>query len=306
MEDFIGKICPYCKTKIKEGDDVKVCPACNIPHHAECWAENKGCTTFGCSVKESGEQRLPVGVCRNCGAYLFDGQLFCPKCGTPVKTSSGQVCVKCGAEILEDQNFCRKCGHPIRAAAATVRKNVKMKNQRFSENKKKSFRKAVAVIISVVVFIVAFLIVFNAVIMPAIKYNNAWCLLYTETVSAGSSHTVGVKSDGTVVATGKNNYGRCDVDDWTDIVAVSAGASHTVGLKSDGTVIATGSDYNCRCDVDDWADIVAVSAGKDYTVGLRSDGTAVAVGNNYDGQCDVGAWKDIKLPDNKYFKLINI
>ena len=87
---------------------------------------------------------------------------------------------------------------------------------------------------------------------------------------------------------------------------VSGGDCPTVGVKSDGTVIATGSDYNCRCDVDDWADIVAVSAGKDYTIGLRSDGTTVAVGNNYDGQCDVGAWKDIKLPDNKYFKLINI
>ena len=58
-------------------------------------------------------------------------------------------------------------------------------------------------------------------------------------VSAGSNHTVGLKSDGAVVAVGWNKYGQCDVADWRDIVAVSAGPYHTVGLKSDGTVVAT-------------------------------------------------------------------
>ena len=27
---------------------MRVCPECGIPHHAECWEENGGCTTFGC------------------------------------------------------------------------------------------------------------------------------------------------------------------------------------------------------------------------------------------------------------------
>ena len=34
---------------------------------------------------------------------------------------------------------------------------------------------------------------------------------------------------------GDNDDGACDVSDWTDVVAVSAGSEHTVGLKSDGT-----------------------------------------------------------------------
>ena len=34
---------------------------------------------------------------------------------------------------------------------------------------------------------------------------------------------MGLRSDGTVVATGLNNFGECDVDSWTDIVAVAAG-----------------------------------------------------------------------------------
>lgn len=42
MENYIGKICPFCKTEITEADTVKVCPACNIPHHESCWQENHG------------------------------------------------------------------------------------------------------------------------------------------------------------------------------------------------------------------------------------------------------------------------
>ena len=36
MDEYVGKICPYCKTEIKEGEEVKVCPECGIPHHAAC------------------------------------------------------------------------------------------------------------------------------------------------------------------------------------------------------------------------------------------------------------------------------
>ncbi|MCK4843449.1 MAG: chromosome condensation regulator, partial [Dehalococcoidia bacterium] len=36
-------------------------------------------------------------------------------------------------------------------------------------------------------------------------------------VAADGDHTVGVKSDGTVVAVGDNYYGQCDVGGWTNI-----------------------------------------------------------------------------------------
>ena len=55
---------------------------------------------------------------------------------------------------------------------------------------------------------------------------------------------------------GYNDYGQCDVDGWTDIVAVSAGDYHTVGLKADGTVVAVGYNDNGQCDVDGWTDIL--------------------------------------------------
>ena len=110
---------------------------------------------------------------------------------------------------------------------------------------------------------------------------------------SGSYHTVGLKSDGTVVAVGSSNNGQCDVSQWKDIVAVSAGGFHTVGLKSDGTVVAVGDNKYGQCDVSQWKDIVAVSAGNYHTVGLKSDGTVVAVGSNNSGKCNVSDWQDV-------------
>jgi len=112
-------------------------------------------------------------------------------------------------------------------------------------------------------------------------------------IAAGWGHTVGLKSDGTVVAVGGNPSGQCNVTGWTGITQVSAGAGHTVGLKSDGTVVAVGDNYYDQCDIGSWTDIVQVSAGWWYTVGVKSDGTVVGVGDNYQGQRNVGGWTNI-------------
>jgi alpha-tubulin suppressor-like RCC1 family protein len=112
-------------------------------------------------------------------------------------------------------------------------------------------------------------------------------------VAAGWGHTVGLRSDGTVVAAGGNPSGQCNVTGWTGITQVSAGAGHTVGLKSDGTVVAVGDNYYGQCNVGSWSGIVQISAGWWYTVGLKSDGTVVAVGDNYYGQRNVGSWTNI-------------
>ncbi|MDW7658527.1 MAG: chromosome condensation regulator [Bacillota bacterium] len=78
---------------------------------------------------------------------------------------------------------------------------------------------------------------------------------------------------------------------------MSGGCLHSVGLKSDGTVVAVGNNDYGQCNVGDWTHIVAISAGYDQTVGLKKDGTVVAVGNNKYNQCDVGLWKDIGIPN---------
>jgi hypothetical protein len=111
--------------------------------------------------------------------------------------------------------------------------------------------------------------------------------------AAGERHTVGLKSDGTLVAVGDNSLGQRNVDGWTSIIQVAAGNSHTVGLKSDGTMIAVGDNSYGQCNVGTWTNIIQVAAGAFHTVGLRSDGTVVAVGDNSYGQRDIGAWTNI-------------
>ena len=57
-------------------------------------------------------------------------------------------------------------------------------------------------------------------------YEDAWERSFAlwgeitprETVSAGYSHTVGLKADGTVVAVGDNGDGRCGVNRWKKIL----------------------------------------------------------------------------------------
>jgi len=111
--------------------------------------------------------------------------------------------------------------------------------------------------------------------------------------SAGERHTAGLRSNGTVVATGDNGYGQCDVNSWTNIIQVAAGDYRTVGLRSNGSAVAVGASDHGECNVGGWTNIVQVSTGSYHTVGLRWDGTVVAAGDNSYGQCSVGGWTNI-------------
>jgi len=112
-------------------------------------------------------------------------------------------------------------------------------------------------------------------------------------VAVGEGLGVGVKSDGTVVATGSSGRDKSNVEGWTDILQVTSGESFTVGVRSDGTVVSTGWNQSGQSNVDGWADIIQVAAGRVHTVGLRSDGTVVATGDRYYGRLYVDGWTDI-------------
>lgn len=112
-------------------------------------------------------------------------------------------------------------------------------------------------------------------------------------VAAGSgSHTVGLRANGTVIAVGNNNFGQCDVENWIDIISVSAGGYHTVGLKKDGTVVAVGWNNLGQCNLNSWRDIVAISADTTFTLGLKSDGTVVVTSQINPDFC-IKDWEDI-------------
>jgi alpha-tubulin suppressor-like RCC1 family protein len=131
-------------------------------------------------------------------------------------------------------------------------------------------------------------------------------------VSAGDSHTVVVKTDGTLWAWGNNDYGRLG-DGTTESKsspvqigaekhwqAAAAGGLHTVALKTDGSLwvwgnnnskqLGTGTTDNESSPVrigpgTDWH---AVAAGESHTVALKTDGSLWAWGGNWYGQLGEG------------------
>jgi hypothetical protein len=132
------------------------------------------------------------------------------------------------------------------------------------------------------------------------EYIQPEIILTNQIIDAGTYHNVGVKSDGTCVAVGNNNYGQCNVSSWTDIIQVACGDYHTVGVKSDGTCVVVGRNNYGQCDVSSWTNIVKIACGLYFTIGIKEDGTCVAVGRNNYGQCNVSSWTDIKQVTGGY------
>ncbi len=108
---------------------------------------------------------------------------------------------------------------------------------------------------------------FGTVSGTAYEENNDFAM--------GYSHSVFLQDDGTVVATGGNNFGQCNVDTWADIVAVYANGNQTLGLKSDGTVVATGDNEFGQCNVEAWTDVVDIVANYFSTTAVKVDGTVI-------------------------------
>jgi hypothetical protein len=107
--------------------------------------------------------------------------------------------------------------------------------------------------------------------------------------AAGDIHSLGLKSDGSIVGWGYNFDGECNVPaPNADFIAVSGGWKHSLGLKADGTIVAWGFNGFGECDVPEPnSGFVAISAGAAHNLALKSDGTMVAWGDNSSGECDV-------------------
>jgi hypothetical protein len=107
MNDYTGKICPYCKTEFRPGDDIIVCSECDMPHHKDCWVENQGCTTFGClgTIKAADNTASSVTATqmnyedsRNTSAPVNSGVVFCTRCGTQ-NANTSSFCSHCGNRL---------------------------------------------------------------------------------------------------------------------------------------------------------------------------------------------------------------
>jgi len=146
-------------------------------------------------------------------------------------------------------------------------------------------------------------------------------------ISAGNSHNVALKNDGTALAWGYNGYGQLgnitadlysdipipvDVTLLTGVTAISAGGYRTVAIKNDGSVWAWG--YNLYGELGDGTTtnrntpvqvgvtgnfltgITAISVGGSHTVALKNDGTFWDWGKNDYGQLGDGTNTNKNIP----------
>lgn len=91
---------------------------------------------------------------------------------------------------------------------------------------------------------------------------------------------VGLKYNGTVVSFSQysNAESEFNTSTWTDIVQIDVGYMHAIGLKRDGTVVATGNNSWDRCSVDSWKGMKKVVASTCGTIGLQKNGQIKIVG----------------------------
>lgn len=99
-------------------------------------------------------------------------------------------------------------------------------------------------------------------------------------IAAGERHKLALRSDGTVVAWGWNDYEQCQVpENLTGVIDIAAGRFHSLALRADGTVVSWGFAIGDRMlPPPDLSNVVAVEAGAEHSFALRRDGTLLAWG----------------------------
>lgn len=105
-----------------------------------------------------------------------------------------------------------------------------------------------------------------------------------------------LRSDGTILTTAKEVYGTpLDFAGWNNVVAIDVDGYDYIGLKADGSVIATGGfEYvDEELDLSKWKDMVEVRSAGYSMIGLRADGTVLY----YNGPNIEYLFYDVQLPD---------
>ncbi len=138
--------------------------------------------------------------------------------------------------------------------------------------------------------------------------GNNW-----KSVACGYSHTIALKTDGTLWSWGRNSYGQLGVNNTTsrstpvttllggnNWKSIAGGFGHTIALKTDGTLWSWGLNISGQLGINNLSDRStpvttllggnnwkSVACGDRHTIALKTDGTLWSWGFNTQGQLGV-------------------
>lgn len=105
-------------------------------------------------------------------------------------------------------------------------------------------------------------------------------------LSTKGVHSVALRADGTIAEMGIDPVSI--PQSCTNVIAICAGSSDSLALKSNGGLVAWGKNYYGQSNIPALAtNIVAIAAGDDHFVALRADGVVFVWGSTNFSQCPV-------------------
>ena len=110
-------------------------------------------------------------------------------------------------------------------------------------------------------------------------------------IVAGGFHSLALRTDGTVVAWGRNTEGETNVPaGLSNVVSIAAGYYHSIALKGDGTIVVWGANNYGQTNIPAGLSNVVAIAGSYYdTLVLKADGTVLVWGGGFGNQTNVPA-----------------
>lgn len=145
-----------------------------------------------------------------------------------------------------------------------------------------------------------------------VTHDNLFVVTGAAAAAAGTLHTLILRNDGRVFATGFNASGQLgdgtttnrtravEVSGLTDVVAIAAGGHFSLALRSDGTVWSWGANdagqlgdgttanRSTPSQVAGLSGVVAIAAGDAHALALLANGAVLAWGANDQGQLGDG------------------
>jgi alpha-tubulin suppressor-like RCC1 family protein len=102
-------------------------------------------------------------------------------------------------------------------------------------------------------------------------------------VAAGGSHSLALRSNGTVVAWGSDEFGQATVPaGLTGVTAIAAGQAHSLALRSNGTVVHWGN--NPQSLPAGLTGVKAIAAGAGHSLALKNDNSLAAWGSELNNE----------------------